>query len=97
MQVPHHAYHGFLSAIFGIFTLSQHAHAESEHRSLKPLYKVDLRGGLPGDTTSNEISQFISQNCNPWLILLIPAGNSPGFSCREIENSCIILLAAANI
>jgi hypothetical protein len=56
MQVFHHPNEGFLCAVLRILTLPEHAHAETKHRPLEPLHKIDLGGGTSRDAPTNETS-----------------------------------------
>jgi hypothetical protein len=79
VQISHHANQGFLGAIFGIFTLSQHSHAKTEHRALKPLHKVNLRSRLSGQTAGHQSSQVFSQFAFPRLLPNHTAGATDRF------------------
>ncbi len=65
MQIAEHPNKRLLCTILSIFALTEHPQAKSEHLTLKSPHKIDLCGVLPGDTTLNEMSQFIRQNGTP--------------------------------
>jgi hypothetical protein len=59
MQIPERAQKDFLSDVFGVLAMSEHANAQAEYGNLKPFHKGLQRDFASAQTTANQIDLIV--------------------------------------